>query len=392
MDVQVVVADNASTDGSLEMLAELFPAVRTIALNRNYGFAEGYNRALRQIEADYYMLLNSDVEVPMGWLDPLVEWMDLHKDCGICGPKLHQIDRRDTFEYAGAAGGYIDIFGYPFCRGRVMHSVETDCGQYEIPTEVFWVSGAALMIRSELFHALDGFCGRFFAHMEEIDLCWRARLKGSKVCVVPRSTVYHVGGGALPQDSPFKLELNYRNNLLMLHRNLPSTLALYIAFNTLANAADRDEGPDFLEVSRCICDENGKTFTKDLCRISADAGLSMARSIIFVRRWLDRLSAIVYLFQGKPQCFKAVHKAHREFRKMKKDIHGPGVKQIRRNLHDVMSGERMDIARNILTDNPDCGNAGNGEIKIKGIWKKFMILRFISQKNDIFKEIKDNLI
>ena len=173
LDAQVVVTDNASTDGSVAMMQAEFPQVPLIVLDRNYGFTGGYNRALEGIEAEYYVLINSDIEVPSGWLKPLVAWMDSHPSCGACGPKLLSYAQRDTFEYAGAAGGLVDRYGYPFCRGRVMQRIEKDNGQYDSPAEVLWASGACLMVRSGVWKALGGLDERFFAHMEEIDLCWR---------------------------------------------------------------------------------------------------------------------------------------------------------------------------------------------------------------------------
>lgn len=234
-DAHVVVADNASTDGSLEMLKQKFPRVKTISLDRNYGFTGGYNRALARIKADYYVLINSDVKVSEDWLSPLAGWMQKNPDCGVCGPKLHAlVDNRRTprFEYAGAAGGYVDLFGYPFCRGRILSRTEPDYGQYDKAADVLWVSGACMMVRSSLWRKLGGFDERFFAHMEEIDFCWRAQSAGWKVNVVPQSIVWHLGGGTLPSSSPFKLELNFRNNLLMLAGNLPDSLGSRMIFAT----------------------------------------------------------------------------------------------------------------------------------------------------------------
>ena len=215
-EVGIVVADNGSTDDSVALLEREFPTVERLLLDRNYGFAEGYNRALRQIEADYYILLNSDVETPAGWIEPLLRCLDEQPDVAACAPKLHAVTERDRFEYAGAAGGFIDRLGYPFCRGRILRRIETDCGQYDTPCDAFWVSGAAFCCRAEVFHALGGFDGDFFAHMEEIDLCWRMQLAGWRIMAEPRSVVHHLGGGTLAADSPAKCYLNYRNNLAML--------------------------------------------------------------------------------------------------------------------------------------------------------------------------------
>ena len=280
LDAEVIVADNASTDGSLEMLAAEFPDVRRISLDRNYGFTGGYNRALAQVEADYYVLINSDIEVPQGWLKPLTDWMDTHPHCGACGPKLLSYDHRDRFEYAGAAGGLLDRYGYPFCRGRILQKVEKDEGQYDTPEDVFWVSGACLLVRSKLWKKLGGLDDRFFAHMEEIDLCWRMQLSGYTVTVVPESFVYHIGGGTLPNESPFKLRLNFRNNLLLLENNLAKTF--------------RAQG------------------------YSVDGSLGKARRRIFVRMLLDGASALTYLVTKRYNSYKAVVQAHGEYRKLRR--------------------------------------------------------------------------
>lgn len=221
-DVAVVcVADNASTDDSVYLLRTEFPQCRVIELEKNWGFAEGYNKALAQIDAEYYVLLNSDVEVTEHWLTPLVEFMDARPDVAACQPKLRSVANRDSFEYAGACGGFIDYYGYPFCRGRVFDTVERDCGQYDSPQEIFWTTGAAMMVRSADYNAAGGLDGRFFAHNEEIDLCWRLQLMGRKIYCLPQSVVYHVGGGTLPKSNPMKTYLNFRNNLTMLYKNLP---------------------------------------------------------------------------------------------------------------------------------------------------------------------------
>lgn len=216
----VYVADNASTDNSLEVLKRHFPEVRLVLLDENYGFADGYNRALAQIEAEYYVLLNSDVEVSHHWLTPLTEFMDNNPAVAACQPKLLAETDRDAFEYAGACGGFLDRYGYPFCRGRIFDTVEKDNGQYDYEAEILWATGACMMIRSADFRQAGGFDARFFAHSEEIDLCWRLRLMGRKIFCVPDSYVYHIGGGTLPKNNPMKTYLNFRNNLTMLYKNL----------------------------------------------------------------------------------------------------------------------------------------------------------------------------
>ncbi len=219
-DAEVWVADNASTDNSMELLADDYPQVKTLVFRENYGFAEGYNRALKQIEAEYYVLLNSDVETTAHWLDPLLNYMDEHDAVAACQPKLLAMHKKQQFEYAGAAGGYLDRLGYPFCRGRIFGSVEMDHGQYDQPADILWATGACLLIRSKDYWAAGGLDGRFFAHNEEIDLCWRLRLMGRRIVCLPQSKVYHVGGGTLPKSNPRKTFLNFRNNLTMLYKNL----------------------------------------------------------------------------------------------------------------------------------------------------------------------------
>ena len=221
-EATVYVADNASTDDSLEMLRRHFPECRIIVLDRNWGFAEGYNQALAQIEAEYYLLLNSDVEVTHHWLTPMIELMDAHPDIAACQPKLLSVFNRDRFEYAGASGGYLDRYGYPFCRGRIFDVVEEDNGQYDYQTDILWATGAALLVRARIYKEVGGLDGRFFAHNEEIDMCWRMRIRGYRVVCVPESQVYHVGGGTLPKGNPMKTFLNFRNNLTMLYKCLPA--------------------------------------------------------------------------------------------------------------------------------------------------------------------------
>jgi len=388
-DVRVVVADSASTDSSLQMLAERFPQIHTVPLDKNYGFAGGYNRALQHLEDDCFILLNSDVEPDRDWLYPLLEWMEFHPECGICGPKLHMMSQRERFEYAGAAGGLIDHFGYPFCRGRVLRRTETDNGQYDIPSEVFWTSGAAFMIRSSLFFSLGGFCEDFFAHMEEIDLCWRARLQGWTVCAVPRSVVYHLGGGSLPQDSPQKLLLNYRNNLLMLSRNLPQTCALLIAFYIPHNIVSREDGPDMFQNTLDYYSELGASFRKEWTHTAASTAILFANSIIRRRMILDGLSCAVYLLKGKTSYVKAVWQAHKQFRALRQKT---DEKKLVRFVKDVLSGKELTCARVILTEEPLAGNFSLGEFGVRGMWNKWIVWQSIINKDAIFARIKDTLI
>lgn len=220
-EATVYVADNDSTDDSLNWLHIYINKVKTIVLDKNYGFAEGYNRALKQVEAEYYVLLNSDVEVTPQWLQPLLTYMDAHPEVAACQPKLRSCVDKTKFEYAGAAGGFIDRFGYPFCRGRLFDVVETDNGQYDTVQQVLWATGACLMIRSKDYWEAGGLDARFFAHNEEIDLCWRLCIMGRKIVCLPDSIVYHLGGGTLPKGNPRKTFLNFRNNLTMLYKCLP---------------------------------------------------------------------------------------------------------------------------------------------------------------------------
>jgi GT2 family glycosyltransferase len=219
--IEICVADNGSTDNSVEMLKHNFPSVRLILLDKNYGFAEGYNLALKEVEAEYVILLNSDVEVTPNWLKPLTEYMNNHPEVAACQPKILNCRNKKQFEYAGAAGGFIDYYGYPFCRGRIFKTIEDDKGQYNSPIPVFWATGAALFIRLDDYRKAGGLDASFFAHMEEIDLCWRLHSRGRQIMCLPQSTVYHVGGATLKKENPYKTLLNFRNNLIMLYKNLP---------------------------------------------------------------------------------------------------------------------------------------------------------------------------
>jgi GT2 family glycosyltransferase len=238
-ECDVVVADNNSSDDSLEFLRTHYPGLPVIVLDKNYGFAEGYNKALQQLNTEYIVLLNSDVETTPDWVKPLVSYMDMHPEVAAVQPKIRAYKQKDRFEYAGASGGFIDRYGYPFCRGRILEVVEEDRGQYDTEIPVFWATGACLCIRKKEYAEAGGLDGRFFAHMEEIDLCWRLNARGRKIMCIPSSIVYHVGGASLNQDNPKKMYLNFRNNLLMIYKNIPrrifySTFTIRLFFDILA--------------------------------------------------------------------------------------------------------------------------------------------------------------
>lgn len=235
-DAEVVVADNGSTDDSVKLLETEFPSVKRIILDKNYGFAEGYNRAIKEIDTEYVVLLNSDVEVSEGWLCPMLRYMDAHKDVAAMQPKVLAFYDKEKkaesapilFEHAGAAGGYIDALGYPYCRGRIMGQLELDEGQYNTVADIFWATGACLLTRTQLFKEMGGLDADFFAHMEEIDFCWRLQSRGYRIVCLPDSTIYHLGGGALPYESPRKTYLNFRNCMLMLYKNCPTSRLLWL--------------------------------------------------------------------------------------------------------------------------------------------------------------------
>ena len=258
---EIIVADNASKDDSVSMMRERFPYIRLIQNAKNGGFSKGYNEALSQIDAEYYCLLNSDVEVAPHWIEPIIDRMDEDAQIGAMQPKLLAYDAPDSFEYAGAAGGFIDKFGYPFCRGRLFGIVEKDEGQYDSEIEIFWASGAALFVRSEIYHQLGGLDEDFFAHMEEIDFCWRLKNNGYKILVSPKSVVYHVGGGTLPKKNSLKTYLNFRNNLFLLLKNLPKNrlVVTFVMRFILDNIAAvtfllKGNGGDFLAVYKAMID------------------------------------------------------------------------------------------------------------------------------------------
>lgn len=259
---EVVVADNASKDDSIELLKTEFPEVKIIELNENYGFTGGYNRALKQVQADYYVLLNSDVEVDENWLQPMIELIEGNPKIAAVQPKLLTWSKKDEFEYAGASGGFIDKWGFPFCRGRIFDSLEKDKGQYDENLQVFWATGAALLVNADLYHEIGGLDEDFFAHMEEIDLCWRLQNAGYQIHVCPKGVVYHVGGGTLQKSNPRKTYYNFRNGLILLLKNLP-----------------------------------GKRLFP----------------VIIMRLILDHVAAYRFLFQGKTGDFFAIAAAHRHF-------------------------------------------------------------------------------
>ncbi len=286
-DADIWVADNCSTDNSVEVLESQFTNVKLVKNQVNGGYATGYNMALQQIKADYYILLNSDIEVTPNWVKPLVEIMESDANIGACQPKIKSYHQKQKFEYAGASGGFIDSYGYPFCRGRIFQSLETDNGQYDNPIEVFWASGACMIVRSDVFHKLGGFDDDFFAHMEEIDLCWRMKSIGFKVMVCPSSVVYHIGGGTLPVGSARKTYLNFRNNFVLLYKNLPSD-KLY--------------------------------------------------AILISRLFLDGLAGIKFLLQGGFADFIAVIKAHYYFYQNWTHIRKKRKNTVRKNVSKIYNG------------------------------------------------------
>lgn len=308
---EVVVADNGSEDNSLGLLAREFPSVRSVALGRNYGFAGGYNRALAGLDADYLILLNSDVETPAGWVEPLVETLEKEPTVGAVAPKVLSWRDRSSFEYAGASGGFLDYLGYPFCRGRILNRIERDEGQYDDARDVGWVTGAAFCCRAALFRELGGFDDDFFAHMEEVDLCWRMQLAGWRVRIVPESTVYHYGGGTLQTDSPRKVFFNHRNNLAMLFK----------------------------------CASRGQL-----------------ACVLLLRPWLDLLAAATYLLQGQRANFCAVFRAWADFLRWRERL----VAKRRTIRGRRPSGTLPTIWRGSILWRYLCGRRTFGELKING--------------------------
>ncbi|MGJ1438235.1 glycosyltransferase family 2 protein [Sphingobacterium multivorum] len=229
-NVEFVIGDNASDDDSISFVKQYYPTITILENDKNYGFAGGYNKILQRVDADYYVLLNSDVEVSQNWIEPVIEYLERNPSLAAAQPKIRSFHDKQKFEHAGAAGGYLDYFGFPFCQGRILHEVEDDAGQYDNESEIFWASGAALFIRSDAWKEADGLDEDFFAHMEEIDLCWRLKKMGYGIGYCPKSIVYHVGGGTLNASNPKKTYLNFRNNMVMLQKNLPLGKAIWIIF------------------------------------------------------------------------------------------------------------------------------------------------------------------
>lgn len=230
-EAEIIVIDNCSTDNSVDFVKQNFPIIKIIQNAKNFGYAGGYNQGLKEVKAKYFVLLNSDIEVTENWLAPMINVMESNSDIAVLQPKILDYNNKHLFEYAGGSGGFIDFLGFPFCRGRIFNSIETDNNQYDNQLEIFWASGSCMMVKSEIFNLLNGLDDDFFAHMEEIDFCWRVQTLGYKIKVVPESTVYHIGGGTLPKSSPKKTFLNFRNNYIMLLKNLPSNhLAFVLVF------------------------------------------------------------------------------------------------------------------------------------------------------------------
>jgi len=284
---EIIIADNGSTDGSQVFLSSLYPQIGRMLFDRNYGFAEGYNQALLHLEHEYVVLLNSDVEVCDNWLETALDYLDTHPDVVALQPKILDYKDKIAFEYAGASGGFLDIFGYPFCRGRIFNSIEKDTGQYDKPAEIFWASGACLFIRLKDYREAGGFDKNFFAHQEEIDLCWRLRARGKKVLCLPQSVVYHVGGATLKMEHPQKTFLNFRNNLLMVYKNLPE---------------------------------------------------KQYRKVMIFRMFFDYLAALQLLLKGYPANARSVWKARRDFNRQKKNYRMIRKENLEKIVDELPSG------------------------------------------------------
>jgi len=284
---EIIIADNGSTDNSISFLDTYYPQIRHIVFDKNYGFAEGYNCALSQLNHEYAVLLNSDVEVCDHWMDTALDYLNAHPEVVALQPKLLDYKDKTAFEYAGASGGFMDIYGYPFCRGRIFTAIEKDQGQYDNPTEVFWATGACLFIRLKDYREAGGLDKNFFAHQEEIDLCWRLKARGKKIVCLPQSAVYHVGGATLKMEHPQKTFLNFRNNLLMVYKNLPE-----------------------------------KYYKK----------------VMFMRWFFDCLAALQFLLKGYPANARSVLKARRDFNRQKRNYQTVRKENLEKTLCELPSG------------------------------------------------------
>lgn len=284
---EIIIADNGSTDGSESFVAAHYPQIRCLVFDKNYGFAEGYNRALSQLDHEYVVLLNSDVEVTNSWLEISLDFLDAHPDISVLQPKLLDYKDKTAFEYAGASGGFLDIYGYPFCRGRIFTTIEKDYKQYDEPAEVFWATGACLFIRLKDYREAGGLDANFFAHQEEIDLCWRLRARGRKIVCLPQSVIYHIGGATLKMENPHKTFLNFRNNLLMLYKNLPE---------------------------------------------------KYYRKVMISRLFLDYLAALRFLLQAYPANALAVFRARRDFNRQKKNYQMIRKENLEKTIDELPSG------------------------------------------------------
>ena len=284
---ELIIADNGSTDGSESFLTDHYPQIRRILFDQNYGFAEGYNRALSQLNHEYVVLLNSDVEVCSHWLETAIDYLDAHPEVVALQPKLLDYKDKTAFEYAGASGGFLDIYGYPFCRGRIFATVEKDEGQYDKPVEVFWATGACLFIRLKEYNEAGGLDKNFFAHQEEIDLCWRLKARGKKIVCLPQSAVYHVGGATLKMEHPQKTFLNFRNNLLMVYKNLPE---------------------------------------------------QYYRKVMFFRFFFDYLAALQFILKGYPANAWSVLKARHDFSRQKKNYRLIRKENLEKTTKELLSG------------------------------------------------------
>lgn len=331
-NLEIVVGDNGSTDGSVAFLIGQYASeVTVIQNNENYGYTGGYNRIVNQVKADYYILLNSDIEVTPNWIEPVIALMQSDAAIAAAAPKIKAFDRKNYFEHAGAAGGFIDHLGYPFCRGRLFYEVEEDKGQYDEQSEIFWASGAALFIRSDRWREAGGFDDRFFAHMEEIDLCWRLKNMGYKIMYCPQSTVYHVGGGTLDAENSFKTYLNFRNNLWLIKKNMSTLRSTWV---------------------------------------------------ISLRMWLDFVALLRFMGEGKRKDAWAVSKAHQSFvrsyfkRGARSEGQGDGSDAGGHGSSSIIQQTPKPQSPYLAPQSP--------QPNLKGLYKRSIVLQFFVKKKTVF--------